>query len=92
MSKQSMGRVIQILVGLFLVAPVGACARPETAYTGPGWYLEKPHQLIALRPQVFGGPFSYEKCEAERTKLSEPTASNMLCIRELAPPPIWGPY
>jgi hypothetical protein len=61
-------------------------------YAGPGWYLEKPTQLFAAGPQIFAGPFSYEQCEAERTKLPDSTAVRMLCFKHLVAPGVAGPY
>jgi len=78
---------------LALAVAVGACTHvASAAYTEPGWYLEKPHLLIATAPQIYGGPYSYEECEAERTKLPRTTADQMLCFRHLARPAWTGPY
>jgi hypothetical protein len=92
MSKRSIAWLAEILAGLAVFSTLGACGGSKVAYSGPGWYLEKPRQLVATGPQLFAGPFSYDQCEAERLKLTQPTASNMLCINELVPPPKWGPY
>jgi hypothetical protein len=92
MSKRSVGQVAQVLAGLVVFSALGGCGGNKVAYAGPGWYLEKPRLIVATGPQLFAGPFTYEKCEAERMKLTEPTASNMLCIQEFAPPPKLGPY
>src|SRR5215469_4664732 len=78
---------------LALAVAAGACTHEaRLAYNGPGWYLEKPHLITPAAPQVYGGPFSYEDCEAARTKLPERTADQMLCFRHLAKPTFTGPY
>jgi hypothetical protein len=87
-----MGQMAKTLAGLAFLSALGACNRPQVAYTTPGWYLEKPHQLVVAGPQIFAGPMSYDQCEIERKKLPASTAENMLCIRELAPPGPNGPY
>jgi hypothetical protein len=92
MSKRMVGRTAKILAGLVFLPALGACDRPQVAYSKPGWYLEKPHQLVVAGPQIFAGPMSYEQCEIERKKLPPATAENALCIRELAPPGPNGPY
>jgi hypothetical protein len=74
-----------LVPGLFLVA-LGGCAQPNTVYSGPGWYLEKPRQLFTISPQLFKGPMAYDQCEIERKKLPESTAERMLCNRELMAP------
>jgi hypothetical protein len=83
-----------LLTTLALVAiTAGACSRvPDPMYTGPGWYLEKPVALFVAGPRIYGGPFSYEQCEAERTKLPQSTAERMLCFRHLVAPGATGPY
>jgi hypothetical protein len=48
--------------------------------------------LLPTGPQIFGGPFTYEQCESERTKLPGSTAERMLCNRELVTPGAFGPY
>ena len=54
-----------------LAASLGACTGPgaSQAYTGPGWYLEKSYIIVGGGPKVFGGPFTYDKCEEERIKI-----------------------
>jgi hypothetical protein len=86
MSKRS------ILAGLALVLTLAGCASPggQVAYTGPGWYLERPRLLLVTGPEIFAGPFTYEGCELERMKWE--TANRLLCINEKAPPGRYGPY
>jgi hypothetical protein len=88
----------QALAGGLGLAAVMACAvtacspTPNRLYAGPGWYLEKPLQLFPAGPQIYAGPFTYEQCEAERTKLPESTAVRMLCFKHLTAPGSFGPY
>lgn len=87
------GAVPTLATSLAIALAAGACsAVPNPAYTGPGWYLEKPVQLLAAGPRIYGGPFNYEQCETERTKLPKQTADQMLCFRHLAAPGMAGPY
>ena len=94
MSKRSTpGRVPALAVAGAFAAAAAACSPvPNPAYTGPGWYLEKPTPLLAAGPQIFAGPFSYEQCEAERLKLPQSTSERMICFRQLVPPGPMGPY
>ena len=91
MSKRMVDRRAKAFAAAVILLALGACDRKQVAYTTPGWYLEKPHQLLTLGPQIFAGPMSYEQCEAERQKIPT-TVDNVLCIRELAPPGPNGPY
>ena len=86
MSKRS------ILAGLVLATALGACASrgPLVAYTGPGWYLERPRILLVSGPEIFAGPMSYDACEAKRVEFE--TSSRMLCINEKFKPGPFGPY
>ena len=87
------GTAPALALALALALAAGACSHvASTAYNGPGWYLEKPYLIAATAPQVYGGPFSYEECEAARTRLEQPTADRMLCLRHLARPTFTGPY
>lgn len=84
-----------VLAGLGLMLALGGCSSarsPSVAYTTPGWYLEKPRFLLATGPEIFAGPFTYEQCEAERTKLADDTSRRMLCIMERVRPGTFGPY
>lgn len=83
-------RMAKILAGLVVLPALAACEHRQTAYTGPGWYLERPRPTVTLGPEIFKGPFSYDQCEIERKKLP-PTVDNLICNRELAQPgPLGG--
>lgn len=94
MSLQSIRRMPAALVVLALVATLLACSGPgaSEAYTGPGWYLEKTYLLVLGGPKVFGGPFSYEKCEEERAKIGGDAATQMLCVQHVGKPTKYGLY
>jgi hypothetical protein len=93
MRRLAGGPAFGLATGLALACVAGACSTtPNVVYAGPGWYLEKPRPMVAAGPQLWSGPFSYDQCEAERTKLPLPTAERMLCIRQLAAPGVAGPY
>ena len=82
-----------ILAGLVLATTLGACGGsrgPNVAYTGPGWYLERPRILLVSGPEIFAGPMSYDACEAKRVEFE--TSSRMLCINEKFKPGPFGPY
>jgi hypothetical protein len=84
-----------VLAVLGLALALGACGispRGPVAYTGPGWYLEKPRPLLALGPEIFAGPFTYEQCEAERMKFPDNTARGLICNPERVQPGYYGPY
>jgi len=90
-------RVLAVL--LLAVSPsllLGACesrsTSPTLAYTSPGWYLERPRLALAMGPQIFAGPFTYDQCEVERLKFDPPTAERLLCIHEYTKPGPFGPY
>jgi hypothetical protein len=85
-------RASKIVFALSLAATLSACGPPDTIYTQPGWYLEKPRQLFAWGPRLFKGPMTYEACEVERKALPVSTADNMLCIKEFGTPGPYGPY
>jgi hypothetical protein len=65
-----------------LLLALAACNNP-IQWNGPGWYLEMPHHTI-MGSDWYGGPMSYEDCEAARKK--EATADRMLCTRLLTKP------
>jgi hypothetical protein len=90
MSKRSKQQAIAALSAFVLASLLGACAGNSADWTAPGWYLEQPRLAVATGPQLFGGPFSYEKCELERLKAI--AAERMLCINEKVKPPLSGPY
>ena len=90
-------RVLAVL--LLAVSPsllLGACesrsTSPTLAYTSPGWYLERPRLALAMGPQIFAGPFTYDQCEVERLKFDPATAQRLLCIHEYTNPGKYGPY
>jgi hypothetical protein len=84
----------RVLAALSLAISLAACASssPQVAYTTPGWYLERPHIVVAKGPEIFAGPFTYDQCESERLKFDPPTAERLLCIKELTRPGPFGPY
>ena len=101
MSLPSIRRLAVCIAALSLLMGVGACAPGTTptwgpgvnqAWTGPGWYLEKPYLLVLGGPKYFGGPFSYDDCEEQRIRLPRETATQMLCIRENRKPEVYGAY
>ncbi len=83
-----------VLAGLGLAMALGACVSrsPQVAYTTPGWYLERPRLLLVSGPEIFAGPFTYDQCEAERTKFPDDTSRNLLCIMEKTRPGAYGPF
>lgn len=101
MSFPSIRRLAVCAAALSLAAGLAACeggSKPAwgpgiaKAWTGPGWYLEKPYLLVLGGPKYFGGPYSYDKCEEERIKLPRETATDMLCMRENRRPEVYGAY
>jgi len=101
MSLPSIRRLAVCIAALSLLMGVGACAPGTTptwgpgvnqAWTGPGWYLEKPYLLVLGGPKYFGGPFSYDDCEEQRIRLPRETATQMLCVRENRKPDVYGAY
>lgn len=85
MSFASFGRPAVCITALSLTVIGGACTPASSvsqAWTGPGWYLQKGYLVSAAGPVYFGGPWTYDKCEEERIKLTPEVASQMLCIRE----------
>ncbi|NDH62350.1 MAG: hypothetical protein EBY18_12045 [Alphaproteobacteria bacterium] len=88
MSVRSIRRLSALSAALSAAAAVAACSGPNAseAYTGPGWYLEKPYMTVATGPKVFGGPYSYTRCEEERTKLGPEVATGMLCANHPGKP------
>ncbi len=94
MSERSIGRWATLLAAPLLAATLGACSEPTAvqAYTGPGWYLEKSYLIVATSPKVFGGPFTYDKCEEERIKLGPIVSPEMLCVNHPGRPKPYGFY
>jgi hypothetical protein len=82
-----------IFAGLVLATTLGACSGsrgPDVAYTGPGWYLERPRFLLVTGPEIFAGPMTYDACEAKRVEFE--TSQRLLCINEKMKPGPFGPY
>lgn len=94
MSLRSFYRLSVCAMDLSLVTSLGGCSGPGAAeaYTGPGWYLEKSYMLVLGGPKVFGGPFTYDKCEEERLKLGPETSPDMLCVNHPGKPKKYGLY
>lgn len=94
MSLRSFYRLSVCATALSLATSLGGCSGPGAAeaYTGPGWYLEKPYMLVLGGPKVFGGPFTYDKCEEERLKLGPETSPDMLCVNHPGKPKKYGLY
>ena len=88
MSVRSIRRLSALAAVLSVASALGACSGPNAseAYTGPGWYLEKPYLMVVAGPKVFAGPYSYDKCEEERTKLGPEVATGMLCVNHPGKP------
>jgi hypothetical protein len=86
-----------MLVGLALAMALGGCAfftdkQVATPAWTSGWYLERPRLLLVSGPRIFGGPFTYEQCEAKRMEFDQRTAQGLLCIMEKSSPGAYGPY
>ena len=94
MSLRSFYRLSVCATALSLATSLGGCSGPGAAeaYTGPGWYLEKSYMLVLGGPKVFGGPFTYDKCEEERLKLGPETSPDMLCVNHPGKPKKYGLY
>lgn len=94
MSLRLFYRLSVCAMTLSLATSLGGCSGPGAAeaYTGPGWYLEKPYMLVLGGPKVFGGPFTYDKCEEERLKLGPETSPDMLCVNHPGKPKKYGLY
>jgi len=85
MPVRSIFRAPLVVSGLAMAGLLGACSTDvNTAYTGPGWYLELPRPLFLTYPGYVAGPFSYETCETERLKVAQP--DRLLCTNRLAKP------
>lgn len=61
-----------------------------TAWTAPGWYLQKAQLIQPAGNSYFGGPYTYEKCEEERIRQPPETATQLLCVRENRRPDKFG--
>jgi hypothetical protein len=88
MSLRSIRRLSAAAIALSLVATLAACAGKgaNEAYTGPGWYLEKPYMLTVSSPRVFAGPMSYDKCQEERAKVGGDASTQLLCVNHPGKP------
>ena len=70
-----------------LAAGLASCGpQVHKDYRGPGWYLERSNIISPAAPRMYGGPYSYEKCEEERIKLGPTISPEMLCINHPGPP------
>jgi len=94
MSVRSIRRLSAFAALLSVTAALAACGGKgaSEAYTGPGWYLEKPYLLVVAGPRVFAGPMSYDKCEEERAKIGGDAATQMLCVQHVGKPTKHGFY
>jgi hypothetical protein len=89
MSQQTISRLSAAIVALGAAVLLAACDQnPHTAWTGPGWYLQLPYPVIAGGPSVYGGPYSYDKCEEDRMSRERP--DRYLCVREVKQPDKFG--
>ncbi|MDI1284742.1 MAG: hypothetical protein PSV46_10115 [Reyranella sp.] len=88
MSVRSILRLSAVAAVLSVVGTLAACSGPgaSEAYTGPGWYLEKPYLVVVGGPKVFAGPFSYDKCEEERVKQGPEVSTGLLCVNHPGKP------
>lgn len=84
------------LLSLTALAACGTSSRPVAvqgeyrAWSGPGWYLERPYLIVAGGPQYLGGPWTYEKCEEERMKYPAESRTDLICNRENQRPDRYG--
>jgi hypothetical protein len=99
MSFRPAARPWVLLASLLLAVGLGACtppARPSAlqgtyrAWSGPGWYLERPYLIVAGGPQYLGGPWTYDKCEEERMRVPAESRSDLICNRENQRPDRYG--
>lgn len=78
-------------VAVAMAVALGSCSKgPSVAWTAPGWYLELPYAVIAGGPAVYGGPLTYDACEAKRMAQIKP--ERFLCINETKQPTKYGFY
>jgi len=93
MSLRSVCRLSALAAALLVTTALSGCGPGAAeAYTGPGWYLEKSYLVVLGGPKVFGGPFSYDKCEEERAKIGGDSATQMLCVQHMGKPTKYGLY
>lgn len=88
MSRRSIQRLSAFAAVLSVATTLAACGGKgaSEAYTGPGWYLEKPYLLTVAGPRVFAGPMSYDKCEEERAKVGGDASTQLLCVNHPGKP------
>lgn len=84
----------RVLAVLSVAVLLAACESRTAllAYTTPGWYLERPRPVLAMGPEIFAGPLTYDQCEAERLKFDPAAAERLICIHEYTKPGPYGPY
>jgi len=93
MLLRSVCRLSALAATLAVAAALAGCGPGAAeAYTGPGWYLEKPYLIVLGGPKVVSGPFSYDKCEEERAKIGGDAATQMLCVQHMGKPTKYGLY
>ncbi len=94
MSISSICRPAAVCMAVLGVGALSSGCSPTpsvaTAWSGPGWYLQKNNMIQASGNSYFGGPWTYDKCEEERIKLPPETATQMLCVRENRKPDRFG--
>jgi hypothetical protein len=79
------------LLAVGLAVSLAACSKgPSQAWAGPGWYLQLPYTVIWGGPAVYGGPFTYDECEAKRAQEIKP--ERFLCVNENKQPTKYGFY
>ena len=80
-----------VIAAAILSATLAGCSKgPSVAWAGPGWYLELPYTVIAGGPGVYGGPYTYDGCEAKRKDQIQP--QRFLCVMETKQPTKYGFY
>ncbi|UYN96823.1 MAG: hypothetical protein KIT25_07815 [Enhydrobacter sp.] len=91
MSRRRTSCIPAILALLASGAFLAACDKsPSSAWNGPGWYLELPYPTIGGGPSVYGGPYSYDKCEEDRKSRAVP--DRYICVNETQQPRKFGFY
>ena len=84
-------RVLAILSLAVLIAGCDSRATsPEVAYTTPGWYHERPRITLAVGPEIFAGPFTYDQCEAKRVNEFDPAMYSSRALRSKAAASLMG--
>jgi hypothetical protein len=73
---------------LALACAVAGCSSRVVEWTGPGWYLQKPHQVI-FGSDRFAGPYpTFDLCEDARMHLDH--SDQFLCLQEIRKPGFLG--